>query len=224
MIHRSKYIIVLVGLLLSYVAEGQRKKLITPYQQILALKDGVLLVELQRSNNYIKRLKDLGQTERAEEFSAKEADENRRLIDAFTKHFDFCPYYFFYSDQVEAIKTGNFSPVFSPTVDTIRIDTTDAIFFCAYQRAKIDTEFNLSKSRLLVLMDQEMNQLEEPFPHHSDYYTLNRLKLPPKEKGSMEPRIEGRVYFLNESFKYFHGGAEAYNIHSQKKRKKKKSK
>src|SRR5205085_11075623 len=61
-------------------------------EQIIKLKNGVLLVRLNSKKNSIDALIKNGQTEKAEQIRTNQAKYNKQVIKAFRINFTFCPY------------------------------------------------------------------------------------------------------------------------------------
>ncbi len=75
---------------------------------IVELKNGVILIRLKRLTKSIEALKRMGEPLKAEEVKRKIESQNRDLMKAFKSEFDFCEVRFFYSDDSNEIRSGNF--------------------------------------------------------------------------------------------------------------------
>lgn len=126
------------------------------------MKEGVLLVRLNRKSNTLKALYKAGKTERAEKLERKLYDEHREILLSFKKTFDFCPYYFFYSTASDSIRQGNFEGVLFD-VERNKVETAalpQNIFtgeFAETPNLKIDG---------FIIMNQNMVPLQAPFPFY----------------------------------------------------------
>lgn len=149
--------------------------------QVIALKDGYLLVRLQTSERTAEALAARGEAERAEAVRLRQETQNKKLAYAFAQHFDFCPVFFFYGEDSEAVRQGDFSgnlyhADFSP-VDTARSDR----FFLFAELANVyhdplvvDDEEGRRPAggtggmESLVVKDRNFVQLDKPFPFEVD--------------------------------------------------------
>jgi len=84
-------------------AQSSKKEAIAAIKQ---LKEGALFIRLKTSQNLINAYTGQGKTEAAEKVRAEQAAENLEIMRAFARNFDFCPVYFFYSDNSEKIRQG----------------------------------------------------------------------------------------------------------------------
>ncbi len=80
-------------------------------EQIIKLKNGVLLIRLQSKHNAINALMNANQQEQAEKFKKKQENYNKEIINAFRKNFTFCPFYFFFVEHTENVKSKDFEKV-----------------------------------------------------------------------------------------------------------------
>lgn len=87
------------------------KAKIVAKQQINDLHNGALLVRLKTGQNTINALIKSGQTDLAEKRKQKINEENLRIINAFKSEFNFCPVYFFYSNDSKLVSEGKFDEV-----------------------------------------------------------------------------------------------------------------
>lgn len=82
------------------------------YAQIYALKNGALLVRLKTNSKAIKTLKAKGNIDLATKMERETQLENKIVMSAYKKEFNFCPVYFFYSDVSDSVKKSVLSGVF----------------------------------------------------------------------------------------------------------------
>lgn len=83
----------------------------TTEEFVAALKKSALLVRLQDKSKTIAVLKEKGLIKQAEELAQMQHQENREILLSFAKTFDFCPVYFFYAKDSEAIRNGDLGGV-----------------------------------------------------------------------------------------------------------------
>lgn len=149
--------------------------------QITSLKDGYLLLRLQTAEKTAAALASRGEAERAEAVRLRQETENKKLAFAFAQHFDFCPVFFFYSDDSEAVRQGDFAgrlyhADFTP-VDTARSDR----FFLFAEIANVYQDPLVTETagqerpaggigglESLVIKDRNFVQLDQPFPFQVD--------------------------------------------------------
>lgn len=166
---KKTFVLLLIcGIVFSLQAQSKRAK---AQAQVVALKEGVLLVQLRNHQAYRDKLIAAGEAEKAAQNLAFEQSANALLQETFSKDFDFCPVYFFYSDQTEAIRNGNFESLLDSQLQKANLHDTERfknIFYAGIRYVKYDTDFNLSEAEYIVLMDQDFNQLEHPFPISND--------------------------------------------------------
>ena len=157
-------LLLVLTLILSVDSNAQSRKKIAR-EHIISLNDGVILCRLQRSDERIAQLDSLGLHAEAEEIRKSQKQENEKIVKAFESHFDFCDVYFFYSDNVDQIKRGDYSFLLEPDDKKIEKLKTANIYFAAYKLMPHDTEFN-SRSKGIVIMDSDFHTVEAPFPAH----------------------------------------------------------
>ncbi|MGB0178341.1 MAG: hypothetical protein ACPF9D_14335, partial [Owenweeksia sp.] len=75
-----------------------------PGDLILEVKQSFILLRLQTSQKKIDLLKANGEEEKAEKLTNAQFMENREIMLSFENTFDFCPVYFFYAENSEAIR------------------------------------------------------------------------------------------------------------------------
>ena len=82
------------------------------YAQINLLKKGALLVRLKTNSRAITKLKAAGNIDLATNLAKETELENKIVMSAYKKEFDFCPVYFFYSDFSDTIRKGLLTGIF----------------------------------------------------------------------------------------------------------------
>jgi predicted ATPase len=131
----------------------------TAHENIIMLKSGALLVRLKTSTLKINALKENGRAAEANEIKVNQEKVNKSIVLAFKSNFTFCPVYFFYSNNSNDIKEGNYKG-FLYDVDN-NIDTTFS------GKNYLVGEFGESKTTLIdafFIEDKNYEQLRSPFP------------------------------------------------------------
>lgn len=188
----------------SYWARQERA-----WNNIETLKDGVLLVRLQTGNSKVEALKKAGLPKKAE--AAREATDkrNKRIQTALKEHFDYCPVYFFYSDNSEEILTGNFESVMDVHLNKAKNPklsegkwllgdfglTQNSVDF------KTDRETIPAASKGLysfVIKNRNFVQLENPFPYQDRIFEETDLEY---NKAAMDMNTALKEYELEGSVK-----------------------
>jgi len=130
-------------------------------------KNGVLLVRLQDREDNIKKIEDRGFHKEAENMRAEQRRENRETILSFGKTFDFCPVYFFYAKDSEAIRKGDFQgKVFNADFELVELKSSTPIFtaeFSETEKLGIDG---------LIVMDYQLLPMEDPLPYFQRRYVF----------------------------------------------------
>lgn len=158
-------------------------------KQIKMLKAGILLVRLHTYSTTIDALNKNGKTKEAMELQNSLTAMNRNIIDAFTRNFNFCPVYYFYSEITDSIKAGNLSRNILDAALNVAPDTVfdqKYIFVADFsetdpnlyqveqhianttQTIKRNTNYSSSNIALsgLIIRDSKMVQLRDPFPYY----------------------------------------------------------
>ncbi len=153
------------------------------------LKRGMLLVRLQTSENKIKALQNLGRVDEAEEVALAQYQENKESLLAFSQAFTFCPVYFFYAADSEAIMEGNlsghiFTSDMQPVTDT---DSLPSQFFTG----EFSATTNLAIAGFII-MDEDLVPLEAPFPFYQRKHVIFGLFT--LSKGEIVERLNNKLY------------------------------
>lgn len=183
--------------------EARKQRQLSAAENIILLKDGVLLVRLDMQQRRIDYFTKYNNMEEVERVKAKMIEENKAIIAAFRSYYTFTPVYFFaleesetwlrygkeqltfYTDEVEpdpAIRPSS-EVFFVADFSFIEQDTT------AYLSAKTPTpnQENNPEGRTyyggskttkpaLVLRDDRLNQLRDPFPFFYGYTYFGRVE------------------------------------------------
>jgi hypothetical protein len=160
--------------------------------QIVELKNSFLLIRLKTGKNTIDAMLKAGQSEMAEKRQKQIDEENIRIIKSFRTEFDFCPVYFFYSDDSKFVAEKQFEKV-KFLNDSLQPDNTIKLnsekFFIAewgnvkgdtasyYSHTSYEPDGNFSQGPVyvyygggstdakgLIVKDCRFHQLRSPFP------------------------------------------------------------
>lgn len=191
-ISRSYLILFLV--IISVIGCNRDDELAANY--IRQLKDGVVLVRLKTSNLQVAKLIELGKVEEAKEKVILQQEKNLKIVKSFSKYFNFCKVYFFYSNNSELVKQKKTEGIFLDLnlnvdssiklneVNVFIVDIGD-LFFDAFS----------SHSEGIGIMNQDFELLVKPFP-----YYIGKSRVLPVFKRSTDELIE----MLNEELHAFY--------------------
>jgi hypothetical protein len=167
-------------------------------EQIVELKNGVLLIRLHTKQNSIEALQKLGRNKLASQLQTLQCIENKVLVNAFKTKFNFCPTYFFFSNQSALIKQNTLSNVVFLN-DSLQADTTiklnNKVFYIAeitlieqdtakhfsQQILEPHTNWTLKRTNTywggpdvgfnaLVVRNKDFIQQRRPFPYYTRLY------------------------------------------------------
>ena len=155
----------------------------TPYEHIKALQQGVLLVRLKTAKNKIDALNKMGKTQWAQRIIREQRAENQKLVDAFAKYYTFSPVYFFFSDDSDKILQKQFAgvlydhklqPAFENTAFQNKFLVAEIALVAQNPIPVGQQETNASKQsdnqnstfEGLVISDENLKQLSDPFPYY----------------------------------------------------------
>jgi len=90
---------------MTVLSEGVSQELssIPAEKHIENLKSGVLLIKLNTQSRRINARIKAGKIEKAEKLRTEVEKEHKEIMAAFEKHYEFSDYYFFYSDDSDAV-------------------------------------------------------------------------------------------------------------------------
>ena len=135
-------------------------------EQILALKEGVLLVRLNESNKKIDWLRNADKNAEAEKIEKEEAEMNSKIIEAFAESYDFSAYYFFYSKHAGEIKNGQFANhLLDAQGQSVSSNVLEGKAYYVAEYGFIKNDAGNERAAGLRIMDNEYNQLSPPFPY-----------------------------------------------------------
>ena len=83
----------------------------TAEEFVQQLRNSALLVRLQDKSVSISTLNEKGMQKEAAALAEEQRRENREILLSFSQTFDFCPVYFFYAKDSEAVRKGNLEGV-----------------------------------------------------------------------------------------------------------------
>ncbi len=168
------FIILTIVLLTNCRAMKVRK--LSSIEEVEGLKKGALLVRLKTSENKITKLREIGLEKEANKVKNEQAEENKNIIKAFKDHFNFCPVYFFMSNQSNNVRSNELTNIFInenlETADTIQFigDYLTAEFSRTQgvpgkdengNRVATSSSYGLPS---LIVMDKNFVQMSNPFP------------------------------------------------------------
>ena len=157
------FVLSLMLIMLSCRATKERKD-VTGYQ-VEGLKDGILLVRLKTNAGKIEKLREVGESEQAEALEKELQEENRRIQQAFNRYFDFCPVYFFTSDNSAQVKEGHFAQVLlDASSSLVSQPGLDTVPFLVAEFGRTQEVSGNAGIPALIVMDSTFTQLPLPFP------------------------------------------------------------
>jgi len=150
---------------------AQNEKLEKAKNELLQLKNNMLLVRVQTDMNKIQALESKGFKKRAEKAKKEQYYKNKELLLAFDQTFDFCPVYFFYARNSEAITNGELEGVvFDSQLHEVPAENLKPDYFIG--------DFSSTGSTGLtgfILKDRYFVPLEDPFPFYQRQYIFFSL-------------------------------------------------
>jgi hypothetical protein len=150
----------------------------------------MLLVRLQDKAQSLRLLEERGFEKEAVEMRREQYRENKEILLSFSQTFDYCPVYFFYASQSEAIREGNLSgKVFYEDLSAVENSKLKEEFFIA----EFGETGNLGITGL-ILLQSNLLPLEEPLPFYQRKYTL--FGLINYSKADMVKKYNRRLWYL----------------------------
>lgn len=181
-------------LFLSPVLSGQTKNEEKAFGDslILELKNGDLLVQLQSKSITINEYRSKGYEQIAQTIEEDQRHRNRRIIEAFRQSFRFCKVYFFFSEELEKLRSGKVNEVVFVNANGIKDSTiTRTKRFYMISTYSTSGESSVKKSLLSThscfITDQSFRYLKNPFP----YYFIIPKDIPKLKK------IKKKIYAFN---------------------------
>jgi len=133
--------------------------------QINQLLEGALLVRLQTKNKSITALREKGNDKLADKIEAEQRKYNLEIASAFKTLFDFCPVYFFYSDDSQKIRERQFDQVVFLS-ESLLPDTEIKLTKDYFLTAEFGTIEGENAFGALIIKDDQFKELERPFPYY----------------------------------------------------------
>lgn len=180
--------------------EQRRQERLLPRKQIQQLHNGALLVRLKTKSQAIAKLHSMGYHTQADQMRDRQADFNKKILQAFRQEFSFCPVYFFFSEDLEKVIKKELKAV-QFLNDSLQVDTTihytnpnfltadfgpieqdTASYFDKNYMASSTNGIEMRSSayggpsmgfEALLIRSEEFIQLRRPFPYYErtyDYY------------------------------------------------------
>jgi len=174
-------ILFLVSFSSSLIAQKSEKAILeikTAHEQISQLKEGVLLVRLFAKRKGIKALRKKGAKAQADKIEKRVRVHNLNLVRAFKKEYSFSRVAFFFSEESEAVKTGNLHQV-TFLNDSLELDNSvkpldfGTVFIGEHSRRESVNEDTGQVDRgfsAFIIRDAKFNQLCRPFPYYQRSY------------------------------------------------------
>ncbi len=180
------------------------------------LKDGVLILRLPSNAKKIKAMEDLLASDisakdkarvkkQIESIRTKNKEENAAFAAAFGQHFTFSPVYIIYDTTTTALlagEEGNY--LLNPQLQPVPSGEIRDKSFLIARLGRTDRS-NTSGAEAIVLMDQNLQDLSNPFPYaaklNSLGYALNRILIP---EVAFDKRLAKVVTKLDRSLKRFY--------------------
>lgn len=160
--------------------------------QIVALKNGALLVRLKTNANAIQRLKQAGNIDLATQVERETFLNNKAIVRAYLKEFTFCPVYFFYSTYSDSVKQQKLTGIFldSNLVQSSSIVCNSSFYLIAEQGSVYNSSLGFvplskastakengtaSKEVAIVVKNRFFIQLHDPFPFYQNGYAIKKF-------------------------------------------------
>lgn len=172
-------------------------------KSIQEINNGVLLVRLNFRQKQINHLINLTDSAAANRIKVKTFATNKKITEAFSQHFDFCPVYFFKMSDSKYVKLQQFDSI---TLYDLKLNEADSIrvksdnyLIGEFNRIKQDTSYyyegdqiDMSKENpktkvyyggskngreAFIIMDRKFQQIQKPFPYFSSLPQLNTDKV-----------------------------------------------
>ena len=146
-------------------------------ENILLMKEGVLLVRLDFKRKEIAYFEKYGNTKEANKIKKKQAEINQYIINSFDSLFQFCPVYFFSTKDSRNVLEGRMDEMvfFNMQCEPdSSIKWKETSFFIAeFGRIEGDTtleEGSKFSAAALIIRNSNFKQLRDPFPYYSIYH------------------------------------------------------
>ena len=162
-------------------------------EQIIKLKNNVLLVRLKTKNNSINGLKEIGKNELAENMQLEQNNLNKEIIAAFKNKFTFCPVYFFYSNYSDSVRMKHLGNVVFLN-DNLQPDSSIKPNNIDFLTAEFG---NLLQDTAKYLADHYFSYYINSSARHNKYYGGTDTKIPALRI------MSGELIQLKKPFPYY---------------------
>jgi hypothetical protein len=184
----------------------RRIKRLHAIEDIDALKEGNVLVRLKTAQPKIDALRKAGRAAKANQVAEKQLQENRDIIIAFRREFNFTDFYFFYSHHSKAVRNNKLKNIFLnddlELDSSIEADESKASYIIEMTNIEPDTNQvfahytnrttgSFEQQRVptyhgspnhsfqaFVIKNQNFEQLLRPFPYYSRFILPSLRKHP----------------------------------------------
>lgn len=157
----------------------------------LLKKEGVLLVRLKTNANTINRLKNAGNIDLATQVERETYLNNKAIVRAYNKEFNFCPVYFFYSNYSDSVKHKKLDNIFVDSTLSVNpsIVCNASFYLIAEQGSIYESSLGIvsesqapyaiekgiaSKEMAIVVKNRYFIQLHKPFPYYQAGYSIKK--------------------------------------------------
>jgi hypothetical protein len=139
-------------------------------QEFIAdFKSSALLVRLQDKSQTIAILIDKGLTKPAKQLRQEQRLQNREILLSFSQTFDFCPVYYFYSKDSEAVRNGDLEGIIFD--ENLNIVTKDLPKYYTAEFAET-AELGIDG---LIIMNQKLLSFDNNLPFFERRYVFFNL-------------------------------------------------
>ena len=148
-------------------------------ENIKTLKNNALLIRLRAYKRQIELANKTNNINLKNEIIKRRDANNREIMKAFQKRFNFCPVYFFYNSDTKKILKRNFNSVFLDSnlqKDTSIHFSLNKFFIGEISEASTDTSYSTDFSNYGIhIRDENLNIIPKPFPNFiSGYFAFSK--------------------------------------------------
>ncbi len=131
---------------------------------VAQLKSSALLVRLQDKSKSIATLQEKGLAKEAQAIADAQRRENREILLSFSQTFDFCPVYFFYAKDSEAVREGKHDGiVFNYQLEVVEL-TIDKFFTAEFaETPDLGIDGLIVKNQNLLALDSGLPFFERRY-------------------------------------------------------------
>lgn len=183
----QKFLFLLACVFFSFAMSAQSDLRIAK-DQLNKMKNSFILVRLKTDSLKIQSLEKQGFSDEAKKVKLDLYKENREIILSFSKTFNFCPVYFFYSNSSDKIRKGELKGiVFDFDMNVVEDELLSSKKFFTAEFGKTE---NLGIHGL-ILMDSYFVPLKSPFPFYQRQYIL--FSLYKQSKATIAKRLNKKL-------------------------------